>query len=238
MSEVIQRRKLFHEVAERLQETILAGGLRVGEPLPSERDLMERYGVGRPAIREAVLNLERTGLITISGGERARVARPSAQGMLAGLDPAVRHWLADPAGVRHLQGARMLLEVALVRQAAESAHETDISRLRAALEENEAARADLPRFERSDVAFHYVFAEISGNPIFSAIHHAMAGWLTEQRRITLRTDGASAGAARRHRAIFEAVAARDPAAAEAEMRAHLNDVAQLYWRAREQEQPA
>ncbi len=236
MSEVIQRRKLFHEVAERLQDTILSGGLQVGDALPSERELMERYGVGRPAIREALLSLERTGLIAISGGERARVARPSAQGMVAGLDPAVRHWLADPSGVRHLQDARLLLEVALVRQAAETATEADIARLRAALEENEAARGDLPRFERTDVAFHYVFAEMSGNPIFTAIHQAMVGWLTEQRSTTLRTPGAEEGAALSHRGIFEAVAAHDPAAAKARMRAHLNEVAQLYWRAREREQ--
>ncbi len=236
MSEVIQRRKLFHEVAERLRETILSGGLQVGEPLPSERELMERYGVGRPAIREALLSLEQTGLIAISGGERARVARPSAQGMLAGLDPAVRHWLADPAGVRHLQGARLLLEVALVRAAAETATDGDIARLRAALEENEAARGDPRLFERTDVAFHYVFAEMSANPIFTAIHHAMIGWLTEQRRTTLRIPGAEQHAAASHRVIYEAVAAHDPAAAEARMREHLNEVAQLYWDARERAQ--
>jgi DNA-binding FadR family transcriptional regulator len=198
---------------------------------------MERYGVGRPAVREALLSLERTGLITISGGERARVARPSARGMMAGLDPAVRHWLAEPAGVHHLQDARLLLEVALVRQAAETASEADIARLRAALEKNEAARGDLPNFERTDVAFHYVLAEISGNPIFTAIHHAMIGWLNEQRRTTLKAPGAEQRAALSHRSIYESVAVRDPAAAEAQMRAHLNEVAQLYWRAREQEQP-
>lgn len=236
MSEVIQRRKLFHEVAERLQETILSGNLQVGDALPSERELMERYGVGRPAVREALLSLERTGLITISGGERARVARPSAQSMVAGLDPAVRHWLSDPQGVRHLQGARLLLEVALARQAASTASDADIARLRAALEENEAARGDLGRFERTDVAFHYVFAEITGNPIFTAIHQAMIGWLTEQRSATLRRPGAEAHAVRAHRSIFEAVAAHDAAAAEAEMRAHLGEVALLYWQAREQEQ--
>ncbi len=236
MSEVIQRRKLFHEVAERLQETILSGGLQVGDPLPSERELMERYGVGRPAIREALLSLERAGLIAISGGERARVARPSARGMVAGLDPAVRHWLAEPEGVRHLQGARLLLEVALVRQAAETATAAEVARLRTALEENEAARGDLSRFERTDVAFHYVFAEITGNPIFTAIHQAMIGWLTEQRSTTLRTPGAEEHAALSHRSIYEAVAAHDAAAAEARMRAHLNEVALLYWRAREREQ--
>ena len=236
MSEVIQRRKLFHEVAERLQETILSGGLRVGEPLPSERELMERYGVGRPAIREALLSLERTGLIAISGGERARVTRPSARGMVAGLDPAVRHWLADPSGIHHLQGARLLLEVALVRQAAETATKDDIALLRAALERNEAAGDDLRLFERTDVAFHYVFAEMSANPIFTAMHHAMIGWLTEQRSTTLKAAGAQRSAALSHRSIYEAVAAHDPAAAEAGMRAHLDEVARLYWQAREQAQ--
>ena len=230
MSEVIQRRKLFHEVAERLQETILSGGLQVGEALPSERELMERYGVGRPAIREALLSLERAGLVAISGGERARVARPSARGMMAGLDPAVRHWLAEPGGIRHLQGARLLLEVALVREAAQSATPADVARLGAALEANEAARGDLPRFERTDVAFHYVFAEMSGNPIFTAIHQAMIGWLTEQRHVTLRAAGAEQKAARSHRDIFQAVAAGDPAAAERHMRVHLDEVAELYWR--------
>jgi GntR family transcriptional regulator, sialic acid-inducible nan operon repressor len=235
VSEVIQRRKLFHEVADRLQDLILSGGLQVGEALPSERELMERYGVGRPAIREALLSLERAGLISISGGERARVARPSARGMVAGLDPAVRHWLADPAGVRHLQAARLLLEVGLVREAVRTATEAEIGRLHEALLENEASRGDLARFERTDVAFHYVFAEISGNPIFTAIHQAMVGWLTEQRTITLRAPGAEEHAALSHRRIYEAVAARDADAAEAEMRAHLREVAQLYWRTRELE---
>jgi GntR family transcriptional repressor for pyruvate dehydrogenase complex len=234
LSEVIQRRRLFHEVAERLQESILSGGLQVGDALPSERDLMERYGVGRPAIREALLSLERGGLIVISGGERARVARPTAQRMLEGLGPAVRHWMADPSGVRHLQGARLLLELALVRQAAEAATEAQIGDLRAALEANEAARGDLARFERTDVAFHYVLAEISGNPIFTAMHQAMVGWLTEQRSATLRLPGAEQHAAASHRLIYEAVAAGDATAAEVRMRAHLNEVSQLYWRAREQ----
>ena len=237
MSELIQRRKLFHEVAERLQDMILSGVLRIGDVLPSERELMERYGVGRPAIREALLRLEQAGLIAISGGERARVARPTARNMVAGLDPAVRHWLADPDGVRHLQDARRLLEIALVRRAAETASAEDIERLRVALTENEAARGDLQRFERTDVAFHYVFAELSRSPIFTAMHQAMIGWLTEQRRTTLRTPGAEQHAAISHRAIFEAVAARDPAAAEREMGAHLDEVAQLYWQAREMGEP-
>lgn len=235
MSEVIQRRRLYQEIADRLERLILSGELRVGDLLPSERALMERYGVGRPAVREALLSLERAGLIAVSGGERARVIRPTAAGMVAGLDSAVRHWLAEPSGVRHLQEARKLMEMGLARQAAEVASPDDIARLRAALAENAAARAHLPTFERTDVAFHYVIAEIARNPIFTAVFQAMTGWLTEQRATSLRLPGVAERAYASHARICEAIAAREPDAAGQEMRAHLDDVTALYWRSKEAE---
>jgi DNA-binding FadR family transcriptional regulator len=233
MSETIQRRRLYQEVAERLERLILSGELRVGDALPSERALMERFGVGRPAVREALLALERAGLIAIAGGERARVVRPTPAGMVAGLDAAVRHWLAEPAGVRHLQDARKLLEVGLAREAAEIASPTDIERLRRALAENGAARGRPPEFERTDVAFHYVIAEIARNPIFTAVFQAMTGWLTEQRTTTLRLAGTAEHAYDCHCRIFAAIAAHDPEAAGREMRRHLEDVAERYRRSTE-----
>ncbi len=235
MNDLIQRRKLYQEVADRLQAMILAGDVRVGDTLPSERELMERFGVGRPAVREALLTLERAGLIAISGGERARVVRPTAAGMMAGLDAAVRQWLGDAAGVRHLQDARLLFEAALARRAAAGADAAGIAALVDALAENREARGDPARFERTDVAFHYVLAQMSGNPVFTAIHRAMVGWLTEQRTISLRSAGAEAGAFASHREIVDAVVARDPDAAERAMARHLGEVARLYWLAREQE---
>ena len=83
------------------------------------------------------------------------------------------------------------------------------------------------RFERTDVAFHYVFAVIAGNPIFTAIHAALVEWLIEQRRTTL-APGEDVVAYEAHRSIFEAVRSRDPDRAEAAMRAHLDHVARRY----------
>ena len=54
-AEPIRRRKLYEEVVARLEARILAGKLLPGDPLPSERELMRYFGVGRPAIREACL---------------------------------------------------------------------------------------------------------------------------------------------------------------------------------------
>ena len=74
----IQKRKLYQEVQDRLMQRIQTGEIAPGEQLPPERELMEVYGVGRPAVREALQALERSGIVEISHGERARVVVPSA----------------------------------------------------------------------------------------------------------------------------------------------------------------
>ena len=56
--EPIQRRKLYQEVVDRLVERISSGMYRPGDKLPSERELMTQFGVGRPAVREAMQSLE------------------------------------------------------------------------------------------------------------------------------------------------------------------------------------
>lgn len=84
--ERIVRRKLSDQVLERLLEMITRGEIAPGETMPSERDLMERFGVGRPAVREALHSLDTMGLISISHGERARVATLSAETAIHQID--------------------------------------------------------------------------------------------------------------------------------------------------------
>lgn len=71
----LQRRKLSDEIQERLLELIKLEGLQPGEVLPSERELMRQYKVGRPAIREAMQNLQRMGLVSIKHGGKPRQAK-------------------------------------------------------------------------------------------------------------------------------------------------------------------
>ncbi len=227
--QVIQRRKLHAEVAARIEEQIHAGRWGEGDQLPSERDLMERFGVGRPAVREALLSLEKMGLIAIRSGERARVTAPRPEFLLGQLSGAARWLLAMPGGVRHFQEARLLFETALARHAAERASAADLTALEAALENNRAALGDLAEFERTDVAFHFEIAALPGNPIFTAMHQASVEWLTEQRAISLQVPGADRRAFECHRRIFDAIRARDADRAEREMRDHLGQVAELYW---------
>lgn len=215
---------------------IHSGEYAPGDQLPSERALMERFGVGRPSVREALFSLQQLGIVTISSGERARVTLPTPRRLLLGLDGAVRHLLATTEGERNLQDARLFFEVGLARHAASCGTSEDYRRLKDALDANRRAMKDAEVFERTDVAFHYVLANVPRNPVFIAIHEAVVSWLTRQRTLSLRNTGAAQQAFKWHKKIFEAVTDRDADAAEAAMREHLEGVSELYWRSRDQEQ--
>lgn len=234
-SAIIQHRKLSDEVAERIEAMIRAGQFAAGDQLPSGRDLMKLFGVGRPTVREGLFSLQKIGLVVVGNGTRARVTRPTAATVLKSLSGAARHLLAEPNGVAHFQKARLFFEVGLVREAARDATAADIRKLEAALAANRNSLDDLVLFEKTDVAFHYVLAEIPRNPLYTGIHEALVEWLTEQRNTALRFSGANQVAYRSHKKIFEAVAGRDPDAAEEAMRGHLTQVAKMYWKVRDDE---
>lgn len=227
----IRRRKLHEDVARAIERLIRDGGLAPGDRMPSERELTERFQVGRSTVREAMLSLQRMGLVAVSSGERARVAAPTPKAMVAELSGAARLLLAQPDGVRRFQEARLLFEVGLARLAAQRRGEADLARLREALEANRRAIGDHAAFVRTDVAFHRAIALVTGNPIFASLHEAVIAWLREQRLTSGRTAGAGEEAHAAHAAIYAAIAAGDAAAAERAMQDHLEAVAERYWRA-------
>lgn len=69
-------KKLSEMVEEELEQMIRRHEFGEGEQLPSERELMAFFNVGRPSVREALAALKRKGLVQINNGERARVSRP------------------------------------------------------------------------------------------------------------------------------------------------------------------
>jgi DNA-binding FadR family transcriptional regulator len=225
----IRRRKLYEEVVLRIEGMIHGGGYAPGDQLPSEREIMEQLGVGRSAVREAMLSLQKMGLVTVRSGERARVTAPTADVLVSELSGAARMLLAQEGGIQLFQEARALFEIGLARLAAVRAGPQDVARLKAALDDNRRAIGDARTFMATDVAFHFVIATIPGNPIFTSLHNAVVGWLIEQREISGRAAGADRDAHAAHRRIFKAIEAGDPAKAEAAMQAHLDEVARHYW---------
>jgi len=227
----IQRRKLYQEVEQRLLERIRSGEIGPGQQLPSERELMEQFGVGRPAVREALQSLERSGIVEIAHGERARVLLPTAGSLIEQIADGARHLLRmQPDTLEHLKDARVFLETGMARLAAQRASDDDIQRLRQRLDEHRQALSQLDLFLHRDMAFHREVARISGNPIFPAIVEALFQWAGEYYQAIVRAPGAEDVTLAEHQRLFDAIAARDPVAAEQAMRDHLTRASDLYRR--------
>jgi DNA-binding FadR family transcriptional regulator len=224
-----RQRRRFQEIAEHYRLKILEGRIKAGDRLPSEREISEEFGVGRSSVREALFILSRLGLVSLTGGARARVTEPDPQVIFRELSGIAMLMLRSPEGVKELQHVRTVVESGLARQAAISASDEAIEQIRRALKENEKAINDHERFVVTDVAFHRAIAEAVGNSIFSAMLDGLTEWLSEQRRVSGRNNMLHT-VLQQHERVFLAIEARDPTAALIAMETHLQEVMKNYWR--------
>lgn len=228
-AEPIIRRKLADEVFDRLKRLIEDGELKPGDEMPSERTLMERFGVGRPAIREAMQALANNGLVEISHGERAKVLQLTAQSIFRQVDVAAKIMLSGSSDtLEHLKNARQFFERGMVREAASKASEAQIARLKETLAAQTRQLGDPEAFISADMDFHMQIAEISGNPIFAGVSTAMLGWLRQYHTEVLIWTGKENMTLLEHQEIIECIERHDPDAAEDAMVKHLERSRALY----------
>jgi len=210
---------LFRIIADKID----SGALREGYPLPPEREIVETYGVSRTVVREAILALANKGLVEARPRFRPVVRKPSYDAALETVDDVLRRLLNRPDGVKNLFETRVMIEAALVRQAATEADKDDIAALKHALEANSGAIEASERFYETDMGFHRVLYQIPGNPVLPAIHKAYTSWLAPQWLRMPRLPDRNRANYQAHKAIFEAILLRDPDAAEKALRSHLAD---------------
>ena len=222
------RRRRADDVADQIVRLIEAGEFPAESQLPPEQELAERFGVGRPAVREALFLLQQQGVVTIKSGTRARVASPSASMLNDQAIALVARIAGTPEGQSHMEQVRLLIEPGVAWQAARHATEEDIAGLKQKLDLNAAAVGTPSEFIRTDVAFHYELTAITRNPVFAAVHEVLVAWLIDQRANTIYMPESDRMSVRAHTSIFEAVAARDPMRAFHEMVSHLRLVSEMY----------
>jgi len=210
----LRRPHLREKVTERLAAWILGGPFVPGQLLPPEGELATRLGVSRATVREAVKTLAARGLIEVRHGAGLLVGASTADHVGDALTLLLqrRH-----VGLEALLEVRQLLEVEIAGLAAERATAVDLAEL-------EAALADLGRDARpleaqiaAATRFHLALARATHNPVYLAFSEAVRIPLVESMRATYPVDGGPARRQREHAAIFDAVAARRPAAARAHM---------------------
>lgn len=228
-NERIVKRKLSDEVLDRLKRLIVEGGMKPGDEMPSERELMERFGVGRPAIREAMQALCNLGLVEINHGERARVLELTPQSIFRQVDQAANIMLSrSPDSLEYLKAARLFFERGIVREAAAKATPVDITRLEEVLARQQSLVGQPQGFMEADMRFHTEIARITGNPIFVAVSEAMLSWLQVYHSEMLIKAGRESVTLSEHATILEHLSRNDVEGAEQAMERHLQRSSALY----------
>ena len=203
---------------------------------------MKQMGVGRPAVREALMSLEQRELITIAHGRRARVRerpQPAAAELARSINQAARQILdREAASVDDLTEARHLFETSMVRLAAERATPAGIALLKRALQANRRAISSTDAYLATDMALHRTIAALAGNPLCAAAGDALFTWLPRYRIRMVHVEGANLLSYDEHARIVDRIAAHDPKGALRAIEVHLTRSHALYERLGARSAPA
>jgi GntR family transcriptional repressor for pyruvate dehydrogenase complex len=220
--EAIQSERLYEKIVDQIESRILTGKLKLGDHLPSERELAEQFRVSRTAVREAVKTLAEKGLVQVRPGRGTFITNGTSEAMRHSLGRMLK--IGQPEGARHLVEVREIFEPETAALAALRATDEQIAAMRDAVAMMDAALDDGETFIEADLDFHLALAEASQNSLIPALIDSIVDLLREQRMAIFRVAGGPQRGQYHHNRILEAVCRHDPQAAREAMRAHLRQV--------------
>ncbi|MCK8785863.1 FCD domain-containing protein [Roseomonas sp. NAR14] len=210
-------------VARHIEDLIREGSLRPGEKLLPEREVAERLAVSRPTLREGIGLLESKGLLIGEPGGATRVAPLGA----AMTDPLVTLLAERVETTYDYLEFREIIEGSAARLAAERATEVDLDTLRRCLDRMTEAhgKADPTDEAAADVELHVAIYEATHNVVLLHIMRALAQMLRanvfySREKLYSRPEVRDLLFAQ-HRAIHDAILARDAAGAQHAAERHI-----------------
>jgi len=212
----IERRKVYELVTERLTAEI-GTTLEAGEALPAERELAERYGVGRSSVREALRMLESRGLIE-SRGSGAFVVAPWRNPFQEPLGHVVA---GEDVDRTQLFEVRRMIEAEAAALAAVRRSSGDLELMQKATAAMEAEIDSADAYIAADITYHLVIAEATGNRLLLHLMQAIRERLTETFGSAYRFPGGPRKSIAQHRLITQAIAGGDGELARELMTDHI-----------------
>src|SRR5580700_437584 len=219
---VIRTSRLYEQIVQQIEESVLNGSLKPGDQLPAERDLAQRLGVSRTAVREAVKALREKGLVEAYSGRGTFITDGTSQAARQSFDLMVK--IGQQEGSPHLAELRLILEPGIAALAAVRAKEEDLAAMREAVVVMDGTQKDPQAFIEADLDFHLALAEAVANPLILSLIDSIVGLLREQRMKIFSIEGGPQRGQLHHKRIMEAMERRDPEMARAAMAAHLEQV--------------
>ena len=217
------KEKLSDRIVKQIKSQILSGELKAEEKLPSEKELCEMFQVSRTSVREAIKELCGLGLLQVKRGSGIFVQQTSLKDLLDDAYPILLNAAAD---FDDLARVRALLESEVARLAALNATEEDICIMEETIHNCERAiEKETVTFEllnESNAIFHRLMAKSCGSKVLLYVVQPLWKLMDEMRRIVLTHRGRKLESIKEHRAILDAIKARNPELAKEKMLYHLN----------------
>ena len=224
MYKLVRTSRLYEQIVQQIEESIVKGELKPGDQLPAERELAQRFGVSRTAVREAVKALREKGLVEAYSGRGTFITDGTTQAVRQSLDLMVK--IGQPEGSNHLAEVRAILEPEIARLAAVRIQEPELVTMREAVSVMDRAGHDPDAYIEADLDFHLALAEGAANPLILSLLDSIVGLLREQRLRIFRVPGGPERGQVHHKRILEAVEHHDAEKAREAMRAHLSQVSE------------
>ncbi|MGA8764249.1 MAG: FadR/GntR family transcriptional regulator [Candidatus Sulfotelmatobacter sp.] len=219
---IVRTSRLYEQIVQQIEESILKGDLKPGDQLPAERELAQRFGVSRTAVREAVKALREKGLVEAYSGRGTFITDGTSQAVRQSLDLMVK--IGQPEGSTYLAEVRAILEPGIAALAAIRSQESDLAIMREAVAVMDRAGQDPDAYIEADLDFHLALAEAAANPLILSLIDSIVGLLREQRLRIFNVKGGPDRGQIHHKRILEAMERRDAEKAREAMKAHLEQV--------------
>ncbi|MFK5996509.1 MAG: FCD domain-containing protein [Rhodobacterales bacterium] len=235
----INPERVADTVMHQIETLILRGILRPGERLPSERDLSHKLGVSRPSLREAIADLESRGLLATRQGSGIYVADVLGS---AFSEPLIQLFASHEEALFDYLSFRRDLEGMAAERAARLASDTDLKVITTLFKKMEAAHGKRNPAEESalDAEFHMAIVEASHNVFMLHMMRSMFEMLRAgvfyNRQVMFKVRTTRIALLDQHRAIHDAIIARNPNAARNAIEHHLGFVENCMIESRKSEQ--
>jgi DNA-binding FadR family transcriptional regulator len=227
-------RNLTYALLDSVGKAIVVGAYDA-KHFPTEADLSRQFAVSRSVTREAVKMLTAKGLLAARPRKGTSVQPPRAWNL---FDPDVLRWMLERKFsldlLRQFNELRIAIEPTAAALAALAADEARITAIRAGYQRMVVAEAGGDDVLEADIAFHMAVLEASANPFYAQLGDVVSTALRTSIRFTNRFKGRTANLPK-HLAVLTAIEAHDPQAAQAAMRALIEEAMALIAAAAAQE---
>jgi DNA-binding FadR family transcriptional regulator len=227
MTELAEKFRRIHSipayqlVAEAIERRILTGGIRPGEPIGTEAELVKQFGVNRSTVREGIRLLEHDGIIQRQSNRRLAVSLPHYERLAS---RTTRAMVLHEVTFRELYEASMALQLATIEGAALRATPGMIGALEENVERTAQVLGDAAAVAQLDTEFHSLIGKASGNRVLQLAREPSDLLVYPTTRMILeRVPEGPPRLLQAHRMLLDAIRRHDAEAGRLWARRHVND---------------